>query len=299
MPKKKLTPAQRSDYITAYLMIAPLVLGLGVFYLYPTFKVFIDSFYDVGAFNKREWAGISNYVTMFTDPNMWLALRNTFVYVLVIVPGTVVFSLFVACLLNTDIKGKALFRVLYFLPAVTMGAAVAMMWRWMFNADYGIINSFLGNIGIKQINFLSNPRLAIFTVCIVGIWINVGYDMIILLAGIQGIPKTYYEASTIDGAKGLQQFFYITLPLVTPTLFFVIITTLISTFQTFDIIYMMIAKNSIVKEQTQSMVVYFYTNAFELSKKGYASAIAIFLFCIIMLITLLQLWFQKKWVNYD
>lgn len=296
---KKITPREKSDYITAYLMIFPLVLGLGVFYLYPIARVFIDSFFDVGAFNQRKFAGFSNYIRMVNDPMVWLSLRNTFVYVLIIVPGTIILSLILAVLLNSDIKGKSVFRVIYFLPAITMGAAVAIIWRWMYNLDFGVINSFLNALGMKSMQFVTNPKIAIYAICVVGIWINVGYNMIILLAGIQGISTSYYEASRLDGANGIQQFFNITLPLVTPTLFFVMITTLIGTFQTFDIIYMMVDNAGLAIESTQSMVLYFYRNAFEFSKKGYASAIAVFLFAIIMAITMLQMKLQKKWVNYS
>ncbi len=297
--KKGMSSAKRTDCITAYLMILPLVLGLGVFYLYPIVKVFIDSFYNVGAFNQRYFVGFANYVQMVQDPVVWKTLNNTVIYVLIIVPGTLTISLILACLLNTGIKGKTFFRTVYFLPAITMGAAVGIIWRWMFNTDYGVINFFLNALGFESMQFITNPKLAIFAICVVGIWINVGYNMIILLAGIQGISKTYYEAAQIDGASGISQFFNITLPLVTPSLFFVLITTLIGTFQTFDIIYLMINKEGLAMEATQSMVVYFYKNAFEFSKKGYASAIAVFLFGIIMLVTVGQMKLQKKWVTYD
>lgn len=294
-----MSSAKRTDCITAYLMILPLVLGLGVFYLYPIVKVFIDSFYNAGAFNQRYFVGFANYVQMVQDPVVWKTLNNTVIYVLIIVPGTLTISLILACLLNTGIKGKTFFRTVYFLPAITMGAAVGIIWRWMFNTDYGVINFFLNALGFESMQFITNPKLAIFAICVVGIWINVGYNMIILLAGIQGISKTYYEAAQIDGASGISQFFNITLPLVTPSLFFVLITTLIGTFQTFDIIYLMINKEGLAMEATQSMVVYFYKNAFEFSKKGYASAIAVFLFGIIMLVTVGQMKLQKKWVTYD
>ena len=280
-------------------MIFPVVAGLLVFYIYPIFKVIIDSFYEVGSFNKRSFVGLDNYLTMFNDPKMWSSLFNTFSYVIVIVPGTIIISLILAALLNTKIKGRGFFRVVYFIPAITMGAAVAMIWKWMYNSDHGIINAILNALGFDSVNFLTNPNTALLSICLVSIWINVGYNMIILLAGIQGISKTYYEAASIDGASPVKQFFGITLPLVTPTLFFVLITNLIGTFQTFDTIYMMIKESGIAMEATQSMVMYFFRNAFSYSKKGYASALAVFLFLIIMLVTLIQMKLQKKWVNYE
>ena len=296
---KKTSIKLNKEWLTGYLMIFPVVAGLLVFYIYPIFKVIIDSFYEVGSFNKRSFVGLDNYLTMFNDPKMWSSLFNTFSYVIVIVPGTIIISLILAALLNTKIKGRGCFRVVYFIPAITMGAAVAMIWKWMYNSDHGIINAILNELGFDSVNFLTNPNTALLSICLVSIWINVGYNMIILLAGIQGISKTYYEAASIDGASPVKQFFGITLPLVTPTLFFVLITNLIGTFQTFDTIYMMIKESGIAMEATQSMVMYFFRNAFSYSKKGYASALAVFLFLIIMLVTLIQMKLQKKWVNYE
>ena len=296
---KKTSIKLNKEWLTGYLMIFPVVAGLLVFYIYPIFKVIIDSFYEVGSFNKRSFVGLDNYLTMFNDPKMWSSLINTFSYVIVIVPGTIIISLILAALLNTKIKGRGFFRVVYFIPAITMGAAVAMIWKWMYNSDHGIINAILNVLGFDSVNFLTNPNTALLSICLVSIWINVGYNMIILLAGIQGISKTYYEAAAIDGASPVKQFFGITLPLVTPTLFFVLITNLIGTFQTFDTIYMMIKESGIAMEATQSMVMYFFRNAFSYSKKGYASALAVFLFLIIMLVTLIQMKLQKKWVNYE
>ena len=296
---KKTSIKLNKEWLTGYLMIFPVVAGLLVFYIYPIFKVIIDSFYEVGSFNKRSFVGLDNYLTMFNDPKMWSSLFNTFSYVIVIVPGTIIISLILAALLNTKIKGRGFFRVIYFIPAITMGAAVAMIWKWMYNSDHGIINAILNALGFDSVNFLTNPNTALLSICLVSIWINVGYNMIILLAGIQGISKTYYEAASIDGASPIKQFFGITLPLVTPTLFFVLITNLIGTFQTFDTIYMMIKESGIAMEATQSMGMYFFRNAFSYSKKGYASALAVFLFLIIMLVTLIQMKLQKKWVNYE
>ena len=296
---KKTSIKLNKEWLTGYLMISPVVAGLLIFYIYPIFKVIIDSFHEVGSFNKRSFVGLDNYLTMINDPKMWSSLINTFSYVIVIVPGTIIISLILAALLNTKIKGRGFFRVVYFIPAITMGAAVAMIWKWMYNSDHGIINAILNALGFDSVNFLTNPNTALLSICLVSIWINVGYNMIILLAGIQGISKTYYEAAAIDGASPVKQFFGITLPLVTPTLFFVLITNLIGTFQTFDTIYMMIKESGIAMEATQSMVMYFFRNAFSYSKKGYASALAVFLFLIIMLVTLIQMKLQKKWVNYE
>ena len=290
---------RKQDCFWGYFMIAPLTIGLGVFYIIPFFQNFYNSFLTIGAFNKLSFSGFDNYIKLFKDEVMWKSLFNTFKYVLIIVPLTTFFALIVAVLLNSKIKWKSIFRVLYFLPTITMAAAIGMVWRWLYNSDYGLINYLLKLLGIHGQNWLTDPDIAIFSICIVGIWMGIGYNMVILLAGIQGISTTYYEAASIDGAGPATKFFKITLPLVTPTLFFVIINQFISTFQIFDIAFMMISNESIVLEKTQSIVMYFYRNAFVFSKKGYASAIAVIIFIITMLITVLQFKLQKKWVNYD
>ena len=298
--RKKLSPKKKSDYMWGYGFIAPVTLGLIVFYFYPFFQVIIDSFYKIGSFDKRMGlVGFDNYRKMFTDEQMWGTLRNTFEYVIIIVPVTVIFSLLIAVLLNTKVKGISIFRVIYFLPAITMAAAVSMVWRWIFNGDYGILNAMLIAMGKEPVMWLNGKSTALLSICIVSIWGNIGYYMIILLAGIQGISKGYYEAADIDGANAFQKFFKITLPLITPTLFYVVIMIIISTFQTFDGIYLMIGTKANAIKYTQSVVMYFYRQAFDYSNKGYASAIAVFLFVIIMAITALQMKVQKKWVNYD
>lgn len=296
---KKRKKFRAKEYAWGYAMIAPVTISLGIFYFYPVFKVIFDSFHDVGAFNVSKWCGLKNYQKMLQDPVMWQSLGNTFKYVILIVPIMIVLALLLASLLNAGIKGRSFFRVVYFVPAITMSAAVAMVWSWMYNGNYGLINMILNAVGIESQAFLTNPRLALPAVAVVSIWSTVGYNMIILLAGVQGISRSYYEAAAIDGAGGIKQFFHVTLPLVTPSLFFVMITSLISTFQMFDTIYMMISKTGLAMESTQSMVVYFYRNAFEYSKKGYASALAVFLFVIIMIFTVIQMKGQSKWVNYE
>lgn len=280
-------------------MILPVTLGLIIFYVYPFFQTLYNSFLKIGAFNVSKWAGAANYKRMITDASMWNTLGNTVRYVLCIVPATIFLALVLAVLLNTKIKGRGIYRVIYFLPYVTMAAAISMVWKWMYNGDFGLINYLLSLIGVKGQLWLTDVKLAPYSIILVSIWSGVGYNMIILLAGIQGISTTYYEAADIDGASPVAKFFNITLPLVTPTLFFVMITALISAFQIFDTIYMMIGKNTVVLENTQSIVMYFYRNAFDINDKGYASAVAMLLFVLIMIITVIQMAAQKKWVNYE
>lgn len=281
-------------------MIAPVTIGLIIFYFYPFFRVIRDSFHNIGAFDRdMGFVGLDNYVGMFKDKEMWQTLANTFECVIIIVPLSLILAMIIAVLLNAKIKGVSVFRVIYFLPAITMSVAVSMVWRWIFNGDFGILNGILGSFGVPARQWLADKSTAMLCICVVAIWSNVGYYMIILLAGIQGISKGYYEAAEIDGATGLQKFFKITLPLLTPTIFYVVIMLIISTFQTFDGIYLMIGPKSQAIKYTQSVVMYFYRSAFDYSKKGYASAIAVLLFVIIMSLTVFQMKMQKKWVNYD
>ena len=162
----------------------------------------------------------------------------------------------------------------------------------------GILNSIIAGLGGERVGWLTNPKTALFIVMLVGLWMSVGYNMIILLAGMQSIPKTYYEAASIDGAGGLAQFFRITIPLLTPSIFFVMITSIIGGFQVFDVVYMMIGKLSPAYDSTQTVVMLFYRQAFDYGYKGYAAAISILIFIAIMIVTIFQLIGQKKWVNY-
>lgn len=294
-----LTTSRKKEWFWGYVMIAPVIIGLCVFYVYPFFLTFYNSFLKIGSFNRSTWGGLANYKTLLADQSMWHTLLNTVRYVIFTVPVTIFLALVLAVLLNVEIKGKGFYRVLYFLPYVTMAAAISMVWKWMFNGDYGLINQILGCFGIEGKRWLTEVGTAPYAIIVVSIWSGIGYNMIILLAGIQGIASVYYEAARIDGAGPLTMFFKITMPLVSPTLFFLMITDLISAFQIFDLIYMMIGKNTVVLENTQSIVMYFYRNAFELNNKGYASAVAMLLFCLIMIITVFQMIMQKKWVHYD
>ncbi|MBO4903051.1 MAG: sugar ABC transporter permease [Lachnospiraceae bacterium] len=291
---------QKTEIFWGLLMIAPVTVGLIIFYFYPFFRVIRDSLHDIGSFDRDlGFVGLENYITMMHDTEMWQALGNTFKYVAIIVPLSLVFALLIAVLLNAKIRGQSFFRVVYFLPAVTMSVAVSMVWRWIFNGDFGVLNSLMTTIGLEPRQWLSDKSTAMLCISIVSVWTNVGYYMIILLAGIQGISRGYYEAAEIDGATPFQKFYKITLPLLTPTIFYVIIMLVISTFQIFSEIYMMVDQRSKAMKWTQSVVMHFYRSAFSYSKKGYASAVAVLLFVIIMALTIFQMKMQKKWVNYD
>ena len=296
--KKKATARQKKDWFAGYVFIAPVTLGLLVFYIWPFIQNFWFSFNDVNKFNVTHFIGLDNYKQLIGDAEVWTTFGNTLKYVVFTVPIGLFLSICIAALLNAKIRGTSIYRTLYFLPSVTMAAAVAMVWKWVFNEKMGILNSIIAGLGGERVGWLTNPKTALFIVMLVGLWMSVGYNMIILLAGMQSIPKTYYEAASIDGAGGLAQFFKITIPLLTPSIFFVMITSIISGFQVFDVVYMMVLKSNPAYESTQTVVMLFYRQAFDYGYKGYAAAISILIFIAIMIVTIFQLIGQKKWVNY-
>ncbi|WP_423188997.1 carbohydrate ABC transporter permease [Alkalibacterium sp. f15] len=283
-----------------WLFITPTLIGLLVLNIFPVFQTVYLSFHNVSTFGQSTFIGLDNYIEMFNDTIFWKSLSNTLLYAGIQVPITIVLSIFAAVLLNSKIKGLSVYRTLYFLPMIAAPAAVAMVWRWLFNSQYGLINIVIGSLGFDaNIQWLSDPNLVLWAVIIVGVWSNIGYNMILLLAGLQEISKDYYEAATMDGASKVRQFFQITLPLLTPQLFFVLVTSIISALQVFDVIFVMFDLTNPALASVQSLVYVFFHESYVLNDKGYGSAIIIVLVIIIMIITAIQLVGQKKWVNYD
>lgn len=286
------------DWFWGYLMVLPTLAGVIVFSIWPLFQSFYLSFTQWGAFGSYSWGGTVNFQRMMNDTNLLMALRNTVVFTVASVPIGIALSIVVAVLLNSNIRGVSAYRTLYFLPVVTMPAAVAIVWRWLYNADFGLINHILKSLGIAGPRWLTDPKLAMLSLVVVSIWSSIGYNMVIFLSGLQGISSTYYEAAEIDGANSLTKFFKITLPMLSPTIFFVTVTSLISAFQVFELIFMMIGPNSPVIRQTQTVVFLFYRQAFINMDKGYAAAISLLLFIIILGVTIVQFRLQKRWVHY-
>ncbi|MBJ8325291.1 carbohydrate ABC transporter permease [Streptococcus pacificus] len=288
-----------NEYFWAWLFVAPTMIGLIVLNIIPIFETVRLSFYKSGDFGQNDiFVGLANYQRLVNDPQVWQATWNTLKYTLLVVPITIILAIILAVLLNANIKGKHLYRTIYFLPMVAAPAAVTMVWKWLYNTDFGLINFILGKIGISPVNWIEDPRIALYSIAIIGIWSTVGYSMILILAGLQEIPNDYYEAATIDGASGIKQFFRITLPLLSPTLFFVVVTSIIQSMQVFDAIYLMEGITSPAYNKTVSLVYLFYNNSFKYSDKGYGSTIVMLLLVIILLITLIQMKIQKKWVHY-
>ena len=284
-----------SDNFWGYLMIAPTVIGLIILNVYPFIETIILSFSSTKVFGGFEFNGIQNFQTMFADPEFWRATWNTILFCILTVPVGVFIALIVAILLNSKIKGRFAFRAIYFLPMVVAPAAVAMVWKWMFNAEYGIINSLFHT----DIKWVTNPNVVIITCAIVAVWSAVGYDAVLLLAGIQNISKSYYEAASLDGATKIQQFFHITMPMVSPTLFVVLIMRLMASLKVYDLIYMMVDESNPALPNVQSLMYLFYRESFIAGNKGYGSAIALWTVLLIGIVTAIQFWGQKKWGNYE
>lgn len=283
------------DQMWGYLMIAPTIIGLLVLNVYPFLQTIYLSFTNAKVFGKFKFVGLSNYVKMFTSEEFLRATWNTILFCILTVPVGVMLALVVAVLLNAKIKGKVVFRAIFFLPMVVAPAAVAMVWKWMFNSEYGIINT----VFHSSVDWITDPNVVIITVAIVAIWSAIGYDAVLLLSGIQNVSKSYYEAASLDGCSKLQQFWYITLPMVSPTLFVVLIMRLMASLKVYDLLYMMVGEGNPALGKAQSLIYLFYRESFISGNRGYASAIVIWTVLIIGIVTLLQFIGQKKWVNYE
>ena len=293
--KNKLSPAARREETWGWIMVAPTTIGLIVLNLWPFAQTIYTSFCEHLGFGHYRFIGLTNFVRMFQNAEFWRATWNTILFCILTVPVGLFLSLLVAMLLNAKIKFKGGFRTIFFLPLVCAPAAVTMVWRFIFNGEYGILNQLLG----AHIGWITDPKFVMISCAIVAIWSNIGYDAVLLLAGLQNIPKTLYEANSIDGAGPVKQFFTITLPMVSPTLFVVMIMRLMSSVKVYDLIYMMVEETNPAVTSVQSLMYLFYRSSFVAGERGYGSAIVLWTVLLIGLVTLIQFYGQKKWVNYD
>ncbi|MFE0174580.1 carbohydrate ABC transporter permease [Streptomyces sp. NPDC059002] len=290
-------PASRNQR-AAYWFIAPLGIGFAVFYFWPLIQTFYFSFTEFGAFGGHTFIGTDNYVRVIQDVTVWQALVNTLIYSLIGLTALPV-AIVVASLLNRrGLRGVALYRALYFVPFVTLPVAVGLVWNWLYNGDFGLLNDILGHLGIDRHYWVSDPSTAVFAIGTVMVWSTTGYYLIIFMAGIKGIPQDYYEAAELDGAGALRRFFTITLPLLSPTIFFASIICMINSLQTFDLIYIMMGEKNPAIGDTQSVVGLFYKWAFIENAQGAAAALAFLLMVVIAALTYLQFRLQKRWVHY-
>lgn len=296
MRKMSINNKKKNDFFWGWLFIMPTMLGLIILNIIPIFQTIYQSFFKTGDFGRGNiFVGLANYVRLFQDADIWQAVINTFKYTIVEVPISIIISLVLAVLLNRKIKGKSLYRTIFFLPMVVAPAAIAMVWRWLYNSDFGLINNLFG----VNVKWVSNPNIAIYSIAVIGIWSILGYNMVLFIGGLQEIPKDYYEAAAIDGASGIYQFYKITIPLLSPTIFFVIVTRIIAALQVFDLIFMVMDRNSLALPKTQSLVYLFYKYSFMQADMGYGSTIVVLLLAIILVITAFQMVAQKKWVFYN
>ncbi len=281
----------------AWIFILPAIAGLFVFRLGPMVFAFFMSFTRWNIISPAVWLGLQNYVEMFGDPSFWTVLQNTFVFLLIYVPGVMVFGLLLAVLVNQKMKGVRGFRAVYFAPVVTSAVAVGMVWGWILSPKYGLLNYLLEFIGISGPSWLGDSKWALISIALVMVWKMAGYYMILFLAGLQDVPGVLYEASRMDGANRFQSFWNITLPLISPTTFFVLIIAIIDSFRNFQIVYTMTQGGPGISSTTLPYSI--YQNAFVFYRMGYASALAYILLAIVGLITLVNFYMKKRWVKYQ
>ncbi|KAA0965570.1 sugar ABC transporter permease [Sporosarcina sp. ANT_H38] len=286
----------KNKTLWGYFFLAPQLLGLVAFALIPLVFSIVLSFMDWDGFGTKSFIGLENFIGQFQSPVFWKSLRNTVLYTILYIPIGVSISLLLAFALN-KVKGKELYRIFYFMPVVTSSVSVGVIWMWILNGDFGILNQLLGVFGIAGPQWLTNTSLVMISIVMLSVWWQVGFNMIIFLAGLQGISKSYYEAADIDGASGFQKFRHITLPMLSPTTFFVTIMAIISSFQVFDQAYVMTMGGP--AKSSYTIVYHIYELAFVNFRMGESAAAAIILFTIIMIFTLIQFKVSKRWVHYE
>ncbi|WP_353531598.1 sugar ABC transporter permease [Cognatishimia sp. WU-CL00825] len=288
------------EAFTGYLLILPLFFGVTILFFYPIARSFELSFMKTGIFSGETFVGLDQYKRLFNDPQMWVATRNTFLYAAVALLEIPLAVFFATLLHSKNLRFLSGYRVLFFLPVVTLPSAIGMIWALMYNGDFGIVNHITGVFGAPKISWLTTPYVVIIAVAFVGIWMGLGRSIILVLAGLQTVPKELHEAAEIDGAGPVRQFFDVTLPMISPTVFLVAVLNVIASMQVFDLIFIMINPDTNpIYRDAQTLVVYFYEIGFIDSNRGFAAAISIILLVIIMAITGLQFWLQRRWVNYD
>lgn len=296
-PRKR----KHKDTALGFLLVTPWVLGFCLLTAWPILSSMYYSLTQYGILSAPKWVGLQNYIRLFTkDRLFWRSLVVTFYYTFTAVPMGLVFGLFLALLLNENVRFQGFFRTVFYLPAVLSGVAVAVMWTWVFNPRYGALNWLLSLVGIKGPAWLSSPQWALPAVVIMSLW-GVGGGMLIYLGGLQGIPTDLYDAAKVDGAGRLQRFFHVTLPMLTPVLFYNLVQGIIGSFQVFTPAYVMTGGGPVYA--THFYVFYIYQSAFSYAHgaggMGYSCALAWILFIIIMFFTFFILKSSPAWVYYE
>lgn len=284
--------------IEGYLFISPWIIGFFIFTLGPMVASLFYSFTKWNVFTTPEWIGFKNYQDIFKDPLFYKSLKNSFYFTILAVPSQIVVALILAVLLNQKIKGQQIYRTIYYLPTVVSGASVALLWMMLLNPTTGLINRILSWFGISGPAWLLDPKWVIPALVLMSIW-GVGGAMVIFLAALQGVPKELYESAEIDGAGPFKRFIYITLPMISPVIFFNFVMAVIGSLKVFSPAYFMFGSQGGPKNSALFYVLYLYVNAFRDFKMGYASALAWILFIIILAITLLIFKSSPLWVYYE
>ena len=290
-------PARAFRVLEPYLYVLPTILGLILFSAGAVTVSFFMSFTQWDVISSPEWVWLDNYVNLWHSDLFWEVFGNTLYFILLAVPLSLVFSLALALVANTGLRGITFFRTAYFLPVVSSMIAVALVWSWIFNPEYGLLNYLLRLLfGVRGPAWLDSTAWALPAMVIVTVWKGLGYSMVIFLAGLQSIPQDLYHAATIDGAGVWKRFRHITLPMLSPTTFFVLVITLINSFQVFEQTYVLTKGGP--ANSTLTMSYYIYQNAFQFFQMGKAAALSYLLFAVIFAVTLIQFRIQKRWVFY-
>jgi ABC-type sugar transport system permease subunit len=285
------------DLPVALLFLAPSTLVFAVFVFLPLFFTFILSLTDWNLISpEKPFVGLANFAKLVHDRLFWKVLWNTTVFSLFSVTGAMIVGLLLATLLNKKLPGRTVYRTGIFLPYVTTPAAMALVWLWIFDAKYGLLNMLLGFVGVRGPEWIGSVHWALPAIVIMTIWRFVGYDMLIFLSGLQRIERELIEAATVEGARSFTIFRSIVLPLLSPTTLFIAVTTLITMFQNFETVYIMTQGGPV--NSTNMLVLYLYQNAFQFFEAGYASTIAVILFLLMLGLTTLQLGLSRRWVHY-
>lgn len=301
-PTSALTRLERN---WGLLLAGPYIFGLLAFAAGPILFSWVITFYSWDNIRPPHFVGVGNWVRLWNDALFWRAVGNTLLFVGGSVPIGVALSLVLAVAVDRPLRGISIIRTCIFLPVITSTVAVALVWTWFYDANYGILNYLIAVVGgvlgfqnIKPVEWLNQPSTAMVAIIAMSIWKSLGYNMVIFLAGLQGVPRHLYEAAELDGAGPVGRFVHVTLPSISPITFFVIIVSLIGSFQVFDQVYIM-ARDGRPAGSTMTIVYYLYKHAFVSgwSEMGYASTIGTFLFGMILVVTLIQLALQKRWVH--
>ncbi|MFI5734058.1 carbohydrate ABC transporter permease [Kribbella sp. NPDC051587] len=296
-PRRTRRVQRRQQTLAGYALLAPSMIGVLGFLLAPVLIVIVLSLFDWKLLSTPEFIGLANYRELFNDSDVWHSFLVTLYYVLICVPGTTILSLLLALLVNRKLRGMKYFRALLVIPWMATPVAMGLVWTWIFDPGRGALNQFLGLFGVDGPAWLSSPLLAMPSVAAVHIWQFAGYNMLFFLAGLQNIPASLREASSLDGASPVAHFFAVTLPLLRPTMLFVLITNVIGSFQAFDTIFVMTEGGP--GDSTEVATYLIYDEAFRKFDFGYASTISVLLFVVILVVTISQFVYFERRTTYD